>query len=54
MGVEIDLRCQDVRAMIASLPDGCAAFCYSDPPWLYEHGGNQGGVDLPGNVLDDA
>lgn len=42
---DIDLRCQDVRAMIAGLPDGCAAFVHADPPWPYEHGNNQGGVD---------
>jgi N6-adenosine-specific RNA methylase IME4 len=36
---EMDLRCQDVRAMIASLPDRCAAFVMADPPWPYSDGG---------------
>jgi N6-adenosine-specific RNA methylase IME4 len=39
MGAEVDLRCQDVRAMIASLPDGCAAFVMADPPWEYRISG---------------
>jgi N6-adenosine-specific RNA methylase IME4 len=38
MGAEVDLRCQDVRAMIASLPDGCAALVLADPNWLYTGG----------------
>jgi hypothetical protein len=32
----IDLRCQDVTAMLDSLPDGAAAFVHADPPWAYE------------------
>jgi N6-adenosine-specific RNA methylase IME4 len=39
---EMDLRCQDVRAMIASLPDRCAAFVMADPPWLYRQGMTEG------------
>jgi hypothetical protein len=31
----IDLRCQDVTAMLAGLPDGCAALMHFDPPWQY-------------------
>lgn len=34
----IDLRCQDVTAMLASLPDGCAALIHGDPPWAYSGG----------------
>lgn len=31
----IDLRCQDVTAMLAGLPDGSAALLHFDPPWQY-------------------
>jgi hypothetical protein len=35
----IDLRCQDVTAMLAGLPDGSAACVFADPPWVYSDGG---------------
>lgn len=35
MDMDIDLRCQDVESMIASLPDGAADFVAADPPWEY-------------------
>jgi N6-adenosine-specific RNA methylase IME4 len=36
----IDLRCQDVTAMLAGLPDGSAALIHADPPWDYHNGGS--------------
>jgi hypothetical protein len=38
----IDLRCQDVTAMLAGLPDGCAALLHFDPPWTYDQTAVQG------------
>lgn len=35
----IDLRCCDVTALIAGLPDGAAACAICDPPWIYSDGG---------------
>lgn len=43
----IDLRCQDVTALLAGLPDGSAALIHADPPWAYEQS------HVQGNAADD-
>lgn len=37
ISTDIDLRCQDVSDVLASLPDGCASLVHADPPWGYEN-----------------
>jgi site-specific DNA-methyltransferase (adenine-specific) len=41
----IDLRNEDVTAMLASLPDGCAPLVHADPPWQYDNATIQGGAE---------
>ncbi len=48
----IDLRCQDVAAMLESLPSESAALIHADPPWSYSDGSKSVLRGLAGTKYD--